>query len=111
MNHYPGATTEESVKIKLDSYLLNPDHPIGGFKARWYEQVLGFNRNNMDELAKQIVFDISKAVQTVLTEYGQKFVQPTIITGVNGKRIEVRVVWITNPDGVTRLVTAPPSKK
>ena len=65
----------------------------------------------MDELAKQIVFDISKAVPTALTEYGQKSVQPTLITGITGNQIEVRVVWITNPDGVTRLVTAPPSKK
>ncbi len=69
MSDYPGVTTEESVKIKLDSYLLNPDHPVGGFKARWYEQALGFNRSNMEKLAKQLIFDASKAVPTTLTEY------------------------------------------
>lgn len=111
MSNYPGATTEESVKINLDSYLLNPDHPVGGFKAKWYEQALGFNRNNMDELARQFVFDASQAVLTALTPHGHKYVQPTLITGVNGKQIEVRVIWITNPDGVTRLITAPPARK
>lgn len=111
MATFPGATTEESVRLKLSNYLLNPDHKEGGPKARWYEQALGFNRSNAEVLAKQIVFDPSKAVPTVLTEYGQKFVQPTLLTGANGKQIEVRVVWITNSDGVTRLVTAPPSKK
>ncbi len=111
MSDYPGTTTEESVEIKLDSYLLNSDHPIGGFKARWYAQALGFNRSNVKALAKQLVFDASKAMPTTLTEYGQKFMQPTLVTGANGRQIEVGVIWITNPDGVTRLVTAPPAKR
>lgn len=111
MATYPGATTEESVRIKLESYLLNPAHPIGGAKARWYEQALGFTRSNIDELARQLVFDPTKAAPTELTPFGQKYVQPTLITGANGRQIEVGVGWITNPDGVTRIVTAPPAKK
>lgn len=111
MNNYPGATTEESVRIKLDSYLLNSDHPVGGFKARWYKLALGFTRDNADELARQLVFDITQAMPTTLTPHGQKYIQPTLIIGANGRQIEVGVIWITNLDRVTRLVTAPPAKR
>jgi hypothetical protein len=36
----PG-TTEDSVNKKLTNYLLNRDHPVGGPKAKWFEQALG----------------------------------------------------------------------
>lgn len=111
MATFPGATTQESVKIKLENYLLNPTHPQGGDKARWFEAALGFTKSNIDELAKQIVFDPSKAVPTDSTPYGQKYEQVIPITGANGRQIDVLFVWITNPDNVTRLVTAPPTKK
>ena len=111
MAAYPGRTTEESVRIKLDSYLLNLHHPVGGSKARWYKAALGFTRSNMDELAKQLVFNPAEAVLTVLTKYGQKFVHRITITGANGRRIDVECIRIHNPDGVIRLVTAPPPRK
>lgn len=111
MAAYPGATTEESVKIKLDDYLLNPHHPVGRDKARWFEAALGFSRHNLEELARQIVFNPSQAVATTLTEYGQKFEQWIEIAGTNGRQIEVLFVWIRNNDGVVRLITAPPAKR
>jgi hypothetical protein len=57
-----------SVLDKLFRYTLNPDHPEGGPKAKWFEQALGFTRANIGDLAKQIVFDPSKAVQTGVTQ-------------------------------------------
>lgn len=65
----------------------------------------------MDDLATQIVFDPTKAVQTGVTEFGTKYNQVISITGVNGKTIDVTFAWIKNNDGVVRLVTGIPTKK
>ncbi len=111
MSNYPGITTEESVTIKLATYLLNPFHPRGKDKAAWFAAALGFTITNLEELARQIVFDSSKAVPTDATNFGQKYEQMISITGANGRTIDVLFVWIANPDGVIRLITAPPTKK
>jgi hypothetical protein len=52
------AQTAESVTKKLNDYLLDPTHPVGGPKAKWFQQALGFTRGNADQLAEQIVFDV-----------------------------------------------------
>ncbi|MBJ7900924.1 MAG: hypothetical protein GC158_13645 [Cyanobacteria bacterium RI_101] len=106
-----GKTTEESVSRKLDGYLLNPAHEEGGPKARWLKSALGFSSDNADELAKQLVFDESKAVARELTEFGQKYEQTINLIGANGKVIPTQVVWIKNPDNVTRLVTLIPTDR
>ena len=103
--------TNSSVVDKLDRYLLNTDHPIGKSKAKWFEQALGFNKSNLDDLAKQIKFDTKKAIKTVDTEYGTKYNQVISIKGANGKTIDVTFGWIKNNDGVVRLTTAIPTKK
>ena len=105
------AIQKESVEKKLDTYLLNKDHPVGGSKANWFEKALGFTKENAGQLAKQIVFDENVAVQTAVTEHGIKYNQLISIVGANGKKIDVVFVWIKNNDGFVRLVTAIPTKK
>lgn len=105
------ATTEASVEDKLQRYLLNKDHPVGGPKAKWFQEALGFTQENGSDLARQIRFDPVKAVATELTEHGQKFNQVTAITGANGKTIDVLFAWIRNEDGVVRLISGIPTKK
>lgn len=105
------ATTEMSVQDKLYNYLLDPEHPIGGPKAKWFREALGFTRENMDDLARQLVFDPARAVETAVTQHGVKYNQSIRITGANGRQIDVVFAWIRNHDGVMRLVTAPPTKK
>jgi hypothetical protein len=90
-------------------YLLNPDHTVGGPKAKWFEQALGFTRENAPELGKQIVFDEAKAVETGVTQFGTKYNQVIPIVGANGKTIDVTFAWIRNNDGIVRLVTAIPT--
>ncbi|WJR76474.1 DUF6883 domain-containing protein [Bradyrhizobium sp. NP1] len=97
-----------SVADKLERYLLNPDHSDGGPKANWFRRALGFNRENAADLAKQLVFDESQAVQTNVTQHGTKFDQIINVTGANGRTIPIRTTWIIWPDGVPRLVTALP---
>jgi RHS repeat-associated protein len=105
-----GATTAESVERKLSQYLLNPEHAVGGDKAKWFQQALGFTKDNMADLAKQIIFDPKKAIQTGATEFGTKYNQTIAITGANGKTINVVAAWIRHKDNVVRLVTAVPEK-
>ncbi|MFT8349081.1 DUF6883 domain-containing protein [Clostridium saccharoperbutylacetonicum] len=103
--------SQESVVDKLDRYLLNKEHPVGKSKAEWFDKALGFNKSNLNDLSKQIVFDENKAVQTAVTEFGTKYNQVITITGTNGKSIDVLFSWIRNNDGVVRLVTGIPTKK
>ena len=106
------ALSRQSVDDKLTRYLLNADHSVGGSKAKWFKEALGYTQSNMDDLAKQIVFDPTKAVQTGVTEYGTKFNQAISITGANGKVIDVTFVWMKSAeDDVVRLVTSIPTKK
>ena len=106
-----GRTTEESVARKVEGYLLKPEHvkadvTLSG-KAQWFEQNLGFTKENMDDLIKQIKFDPEKAVPTALTEHGQKYTQLIELNGANGITREVPFVFIKNHDGIVRLVTVP----
>ncbi len=103
--------SQESVRDKLERYLLDPDHEVGGPKAKWFEQALGFTRQNAPDLSKQIVFAESRAVFTGVTEFGTKYNQIIPITGANGKIIDVTFGWIRNNDGVVRLVTAIPTSR
>ena len=93
---------------KLDQYLLNPQHPKGSSKADWFQKALGFNRDNMGELAAQLRFNPSKAIQTEVTEYGIKYNQLIKIVGKNGRAIDVKTAWIKNNDGIIRFITATP---
>ena len=106
----PG-TTAESVGDKLKRYLLNLEHPVGGDKAKWFRDALGFTQANLNELAEQIKFDPLTAVQTTVTEHGTKYNQVIDILGANGKRIPVTFAWIKNRDGVIRLVSGIPTNK
>jgi len=104
-------TTEESIGKKLKDYLLNPEHPVGKQKAKWFQSALGFTKDNADKLAEQIVFNPSTAVETGVTQYGTKFNQAICIVGENGKTIDVTFAWIRDNDGLVRLVTAIPTTK
>lgn len=57
-------TTAENVSNKLDTDLLESNHPAGGSKAKCIKEALGITKDNSADLAKQIVFDPKKAAQT-----------------------------------------------
>lgn len=67
------------------TYLLEPTHPAGGSKAKWFESALGYTKNNADGLSKQIVFSEASAIRTGVTQYGTKYNQVIPITGQIGK--------------------------
>jgi len=103
--------SRSSVDDKLKRYILNNKHPDGATKAKWFDQALGFNSRNADDLAKQIVFNPNKATKTGITQHGTKYNQKIPITGANGRTIDVNFGWIIrNNEGFPRLVTAIPTK-
>ncbi|MBB5037404.1 DUF6883 domain-containing protein, partial [Prosthecobacter dejongeii] len=104
-------TTEDSINHKLQTYLRNPLHAVGGPKSVWFKGALGFTQSNADDLARQLIFDTRTAYEKEKTKYGQKFDQMTPLQGANGKIISLKVTWIKNPDGVIRLVTITPKNK
>lgn len=67
---------------------------VGASKAKWFQQALGYTQANSAGLAKQLVFDSGKAVQTAVTQYGTKFNQVIKVTEANGRTIEVMTAWI-----------------
>jgi hypothetical protein len=104
--------SQESVIDKLWRYLLDSNHENGGAeKANWFNQALGFTRQNLADFARQVVFDPNKAWETGVTQFGTKYNQIISITGANGRTIDVLFGWIRNPDGIVRLVTAIPTPK
>jgi hypothetical protein len=88
-------TIRQSIFYKLETYTLNPDHPRGRDKAKWFDRVLGFTLNNKEELAQQIIFDQKTAVALENNQFGQMYLQYVTIHGANDRIIkDVRTYWI-----------------
>lgn len=100
-----------NLQAKLRDYLLNPDHPQNQKKADWFKQALGFDKENWQELASQLRFDESIALQTKATQYGQKFVQVIPIKGTKGQTIDVPFHFMKIKNGTVHLITGIPAKR
>lgn len=101
----------ENVQIdsnKLYGYALNPDHPVGGNKARVFESALGYNRSNADDLIYQVVQKLpdAEATKGLFDQYGQRYTVDITIVGPNGNTAIVRTGWIFDPGlDIPRLTT------
>ena len=84
----------------MTDYALNPDHPVGGNKARVFKSALGYDKNNAGELIEQIYSKLpeSEAVMGKLDQYGQRYTVDMSITGVNGNTATVRTGWIVKTE-------------
>ncbi|WP_223547478.1 DUF6883 domain-containing protein [Pseudomonas sp. A-B-19] len=94
---------------KLTSYALNPQHPVGGDKARVFESALGYNQSNADQLIGGIQQGVltNPAVMGKVDQFGQRFTVDMPITGPNGNTVMVRTGWVLDPGAtVPRLATA-----
>jgi hypothetical protein len=92
---------------KLTDYALNPEHPVGGHKAKVFESALGYNKSNADSLMKQIYEKLpkSEAVMGKLDQYGQRYTVDMSIMGANGNTATVRTGWILKPGSTTPELT------
>ncbi len=97
---------------KVSKYLLDPTHPIGGAKARWFLS-LGYETDNPDRLATdllEVVHD-SSDFEMEETLFGVKYVVRGQLETPNGDLASVVTVWITEiAVSSPRLVTAYPGR-
>jgi len=68
---------------------------VGGSKAKFFKEALGFTLENSALLAKQIVFNSKQAIKTAVTQHGTKYNQIIPINGANGRTINMKFAWIS----------------
>lgn len=81
-------------KSKFTDYALNPEKDPD--KARVFESALGYNKDNCDQLIKDIEkhADIDKMIEKGDNGYGMRYEQIMRINGPNKKEANVLTAWI-----------------
>jgi hypothetical protein len=100
---------------KLTEYALNPDHPVGGNKAKVIESATGLTKADAANVKQQILDQVKQGdvIPGKVDEHGSRFAKDVTLTGPNGT-IVVRTAWIVDAGtGETRLATVsfPPKAK
>ena len=93
---------------KLAGYALNPDHPVGGHKARVLASALGYTAGNADALGSQLLAGLKgrKATAALHDTHGQRWEVDIPVTGPAGSGT-VRTGWIVrHGDETPQLVSA-----
>lgn len=97
---------------KVRDYLLAPDHPVGGAKARFFA-ALGFTRDGWP-LLRAAFLALAQEREAELGEatvFGQKYVVRGIIRGPGGRAAWVLTAWIVRAgEDAPRLVSAYPGE-
>ncbi|MCZ6760265.1 MAG: hypothetical protein O7D29_07835 [Gemmatimonadetes bacterium] len=91
-------------------YLLSSSHPVGRFKARFFE-ALGYTADQAERLEQDIrnLLLSSDPRLREKTEFGQKYEVRGVITGPQNRSVELVTVWIVLPsEEVPRFITAYP---
>lgn len=85
---------------KIQGYLLNPNHPIGFSKAKFFNDVLGYTEKDAKLFHKNVVKSIigRKPIETQRTEYGVKHTYETEIIGRKSNKIRANVVVVVQKD-------------
>ena len=106
----PNADRAEIDPRKLHGYLLNPAHPVGRFKARFFAS-LGYIADEWQALEADLrIQHLSQAAEPGPQEqHGQPWTIRAILKGPNGQVAGVVSVWFF-PSGVAvpHFVTAYP---
>lgn len=95
---------------KFTEYALNPEKAPD--KARVFESALGYNKDNCDQLIKDIEShaDIHKMVEKGDNGYGMRYEQIIRLKGPNEKEANVLTAWIDD-DKDLRLTSVYVTKK
>ena len=95
---------------KIQHYLLNPDHPIGGSKAGFF-RAFGFSREHWRLLADALrehgrANPIAKAVSD---EDGTTYLVEGVLETPSGRKPCIRTIWLVETDKLApRFITAYP---
>ena len=106
----PNADAALVEQAKIREYLLNPAHPYGASKARFFAQ-FGFRAEAWEELALALrehgrQNEVSRVTET---GFGPRYEVEGELTAPDGRRARVCTVWqIDEGQTVPRLITAYP---
>ncbi|MGJ0515691.1 MAG: DUF6883 domain-containing protein [Methylomicrobium sp.] len=97
---------------KLRDYVLSSSHPVGKFKAEFF-QSLGYTAENWERMEADIRSLLENdATRNERTEYGQKFEVRGQIVSPSLRSAEIVTAWIVLKDeSVPRFITAYPGGK
>jgi hypothetical protein len=93
---------------KLTEYALNPDNPVGAYKAIIFQRVLGYNRDNYQLLLEQIQSQAmaAEAIPKSEHQHGQRYQVDLEVVGTENQRAIIQIGWIVQPEtDFARLVT------
>ena len=101
---------------KTEGYLLNINHPIGGSKAKFMRDVLGYTSSDAKLFHENVVNSIigRTPTKTLQTQYGLKHTYHTTLTSKEGKNVHANVVVVVQKDKsrVTyKIITVYPDNK
>lgn len=95
---------------KLKDYILSPVHPVGRFKATFFQK-LGYSIANwevLDQHLRDLILteDLAKIEEM---HYGKKFIIEGQLECPSGKKVKVITVWVILKDeNIPRFVTVYP---
>ena len=103
---------EEAVvpQDKIEQYLLNPGHPIGGSKAAFF-QAFGFSRERWHDLADALRQHARAhfVASTVTDAEGTTYLVEGVLETPSGRRPRLRTVWLVETGRLApRFITAYP---
>ncbi|NLW90001.1 MAG: hypothetical protein GXY34_00145 [Syntrophomonadaceae bacterium] len=99
---------------KIVEYSLNKNHSGGGKdKAIAFEQALGYNLSNYQDLIDNIRGNLPRfpAVYKGKGKHGERYQVIMELTGPNGKTAKVLTGWLVDDQGTTRMVTVHVDKR
>src|SRR5262249_38081114 len=107
----PNAQLAIVPEAKVTHYLLNPSHPAGSSKARFFLR-FGFTLTQWRQLADELLRHAreNEVTETEETIYGTRYVLEGSIVAPDGSRLNIRSAWYIYPGGGGRpsFVTAHP---
>lgn len=112
INVIPNSDSAVINPTKFTGYALNPDKDAN--KARAFKEALGYTYETADLLIDNIKSNIKKfnAVEKPDNGYGKRYEVLMELTGLNGKKANVKTAWIKDSKtGETRLTSAYVTKK
>ena len=98
---------------KIKDYILSPIHPLGRFKAAYFQSI-GYTLSNWhvfeSELAR--IAASGQVSKSENTQYGEKYLVEGDLTIPQGGAVKVITVWvILNNDSIPRFITVYPGDR
>lgn len=92
----PNREKAEIPDKKLLDYMLNPDHPKGGSKAVVFRNVLGYTKENAQDLASAFRKGLNswKATERKPQKHGRPYEVKMLLSGPTGRQATVKTGWI-----------------